>query len=444
MKFNYKKYITAKDNKLIEDGHINTGEDFDNDHIDRRIEDQRGDVPNEVQEGQLEDCRVNVTEDIMEKKLDKVRTGQVETLTEDQLDSCKSKMCKMRNPSAYEGDINKVEEQRLESNYVAEKEPYKSANEEPEQFRWWKEKSPDGLKLAKKEEEIKTAQYSPAYAPTDTKEWGDVEDFFSDDEGVISDIGNVDLDEGVDGDFISDVEEDLTMEIDKFVENPNLPMLYVSISFDPDDFGGDKLKILTNALKLIKEENPDIGESLDISDLAVEYKRDDTSGENYGYVRVRKTGEDAEALFGEDDAEFVEEEMLNEIEFEVNEGGGTPVVTGILKANLPLGDYSEDEVISAALRKIKDLHPELAPYVSEEILELSNSEDYIMYTVSPPENIDLPTDDEPDEPVEEPDFFEIAIQEEEPNATQDFSTTSAFPITSDSNDKVIEAQKKTT
>ena len=126
-------------------------------HIDSRLEEDRGNIPNEINEKQLETHRGTEPEVLIEKQLDDARQEKEATeLPEKRLDTKKGDFeIKYRNPSAYEGDINKLEEKRLASDPV-ENEKYTDASETPKDFRWWEAKSPDGLKVARKR--IETAE----------------------------------------------------------------------------------------------------------------------------------------------------------------------------------------------------------------------------------------------------------------------------------------------
>ena len=76
-------------------------------HIDMRLEESRGDVPDVINEKQLEDYRADEVEGITERQLEKARTGEASTIVERRLDINKSDFgTKYRNAEAYEGDIN--------------------------------------------------------------------------------------------------------------------------------------------------------------------------------------------------------------------------------------------------------------------------------------------------------------------------------------------------
>lgn len=100
------------------------------DHTDKDI--------NEIGEAQLEDSRVPEKETTIEGLLEQKRTASSDfAIIERQLDTKKGEFGnKLRNASAYEGDINKLEEKRLLNDPV-EEEKYKDASVTPDGLRWW-------------------------------------------------------------------------------------------------------------------------------------------------------------------------------------------------------------------------------------------------------------------------------------------------------------------
>jgi hypothetical protein len=110
--------------------------------------------PQEITENQLGKDRSNTDETIIEKKLEEVRAGSEEVLIEGQLNKNKSTIVKHRDESTAKGNINKIEEKRLAGDTM-ESEKQESASEVDKPRRFWKNKSPDGLKLANS---IKIAQ----------------------------------------------------------------------------------------------------------------------------------------------------------------------------------------------------------------------------------------------------------------------------------------------
>jgi len=115
---------------------------------------KKEEAPEELTEKQLQKDRKDTEETTIEKKLEKVRAGSQEMVTEGQLNKSKSTIIKQRNPETAKGNINKLEEKRL-AGETMESEKQEPASEIDKPRRFWKTKSPDGLKLAKS---IKIAQ----------------------------------------------------------------------------------------------------------------------------------------------------------------------------------------------------------------------------------------------------------------------------------------------
>lgn len=108
---------------------------------------------NSITEAKLEDYRVDDDPKTTEQRLEAVRTESPAVTTEGQLNKNADKC---RNEEASLGNVNKVEEKRLEKDPV-EKQEAKSASETPIEFRIEKmDSGKDGIKLAS----TKTAQES--------------------------------------------------------------------------------------------------------------------------------------------------------------------------------------------------------------------------------------------------------------------------------------------
>lgn len=125
----------------------------DNDRqIETKLNDEnKGPIEaNEITENQLKKDRKDTEETIIEKKLEKNRTGaSSEVLVEKSLNDSKSKMVKHRNEDAAKGNINKLEEKRIASKDKNESNKQEASSETEKDRRFYNNKSPDGLKLAK-------------------------------------------------------------------------------------------------------------------------------------------------------------------------------------------------------------------------------------------------------------------------------------------------------
>jgi len=121
-KFNLKDYQKI-------DGHGVIEHRLKEDHLNTDIQD--------ITEEQLSANRVGEADVTIEALLNKCRVDSDFEIIERKLDTKKANFeLKFRNPSAYEGDINKLEEKRLLGDPV-EDEPYESASETPDKMRWW-------------------------------------------------------------------------------------------------------------------------------------------------------------------------------------------------------------------------------------------------------------------------------------------------------------------
>jgi len=122
------------------------------DAIESRLnKENKGSVePEDVNEVQLEDNRVGEPDATLEGLLNQTRKASNDfVITERGLDTKKANFDgDYRNPSAYKGDINKLEEKRLLNDPV-EDEPYVSASNTPTGLRWWEiDKKSNDLPLA--------------------------------------------------------------------------------------------------------------------------------------------------------------------------------------------------------------------------------------------------------------------------------------------------------
>jgi len=123
-------------------------------HTDRMLGEQHEEAPEEITNKQLDSYRSKSEPEVtIEKLLENKRTGSSDVILERNLDTSKDQFgSNHRDASTYEGDIPKLEEKRLASENVYEKEEYEPASETPKRQRWWEVKSEDGLKIAFKKE----------------------------------------------------------------------------------------------------------------------------------------------------------------------------------------------------------------------------------------------------------------------------------------------------
>jgi hypothetical protein len=385
-------------------------------HIDKKLQEQHGNIPNTINEDQLEDYRSTEHNDLTEKLLEKARTGEISEVAERRLDNSKSNFnIKYRNSDAYSGDINKVEEQRL-ANDPVEKEKYELASETPKKLRWWENvKSPDGLKLAESKKKVKVAQ----------------EDGLED---ILEQLG-----EGEEDFDVNDVQEDELHEVEKtkedvvidtFEEAKNLPEIretiterpsdeetksmkvmkqkdlkgkipgvYMVLAYNPKDFQGDAFEIKKSALAKVLDVRPELGGLINIDDFG-----DIKETEVTGQVSLRAGGDKFFAIFSQDkniaqplnkdenldiidpNTTEPEQDYFKEVSYEEKDIDGTPMAIGKIKVDYVIEEDDREDTIEDALMFIQTEHIDLN--ITRESLDLSkldNNEIGFMVAVPPKE-----------------------------------------------------------
>lgn len=228
-------------------------------HIDARLQSEHEDAPTVITEVQLEENkRSGEKTETIEKQLESRRTGEADVLTEKLLNNDK----KQRNASAYEGDINKLEEKRL-AGYKAEEEQYELSASTPKNLRWWEVELGKGqLKIAEKINNL----YKLAEDMGRIAETGDSIDSEPDDVLGVEDIeGGPEslIDKKDQSDQFPDftIEEtnnvnDLTFEEIDFQETDvgGTPMLIGKIKFNGE--WSDPSEVTMQAKKFIEELHP--------------------------------------------------------------------------------------------------------------------------------------------------------------------------------------------
>jgi len=405
--------------------------------IDARLQDEHGDVPEEVTEKQLDRDRSPANEVTIEKLLENTRTGGAYILPEGRLNTEKSLFGKYRNPEAFKGDINKVEEQRLAGDPV-EDEKYTDASETPKKLRWWEEggKSPDGLKLTHNTKPIKVAE----------KEWIDgLDEDEDEDEGwVDGDITEMEFDEGSRRDHLSavpitDVEEEIpdvdlalpesdfritdmdtegigaeeggvqiVKQRDLSGSSDGIDGIYIKMEYNPKDFGGDEQSIRNAALLKVKEANPYLEGLIKPEDFSMP-KED---GE-IGTIYLRAMGSEFAPVSVESDFNILEEEpelepfvlgdelssvgsSFTEVDFSEDQMGGTGMASGVVKVE---GVVDYEHVIEDVLAFLNDKHYGLD--LTESSLDLSKLEEGIIGFLVSPQEAKEEVEEEIDFPIEE-------------------------------------------
>ncbi len=334
-------------------------------HIDMRLEEARKEAPDVINEKQLEDGRVEEKNVTIEKLLEKNRTGAEDEITEKRLDTHKSKFANnYRNEETYTGDINKLEEKRLKSDPI-EKEAYSLASETPAKMKWWESiKSPDGLKVASKEQTIKTA------APIVNVQPEDPENLLDPTQGVEeaekTDIPTQDPSETWDGDF--KVQELSSMHIvgkPVFIpSNENPKFVTITLNYDPDDLKlQSKDSIKQAALDAISNsaELGNLGSKLTIDNFRV-------TNPAAGEVKMAADAElmaSPEAVSPSAEGPKGSSRNLIERSFVVNPESN--IATGIASINTEAAATDENMLKEEAADLFVKGHPELANIPREEL-----------------------------------------------------------------------------
>ena len=333
--------------------------------VEKRLREDHSDTAQSVTEKQLDKDRVDEKEVITEKQLEKKRTGKSDKIIEKDLNDSKGGFVKQRNASTYDGDIPKLEEQRLAGDPV-EDEKYEAASSTVPKKRWWEK-----VKSSSGKATVKVAQVSDEMR-FDKPHFDKA--LYNDDEGIVpggersaleetSDEGGSNIYSLEDFD-ISDSEESLSEDVEMFIrkdkqsEQP-FPMVYVSIGYDPADFNGDIEMIKQNALEKVLEIRPNLDDKITSADFSEPVE---TDGE--GIIDLRVVGE--EYLFDENAGE---QNMFTEISYEEADAGGTPMKMGVIKVNVAPDVVEERDI----LEFIESEHPGLD--VTLDNIDMSNLED---------------------------------------------------------------------
>jgi hypothetical protein len=375
-------------------------------HIDSRLKEDHEKAPNEINEKQLEKYRADEPTTLTEKQLEENRksnkTAEATKVIERQLDTEKGKFdVKLRNSSAYEGDLPKLEEQRLKGDPV-ENEKYEDASQTPKGLRWWEEapKSPDGLKLAQKKSVAqKTAQYreleftKPRFEETLEEDVSPLEviDEEAEEELAVHPLEKVkeeyeieDITELADipveeyGDEFSD---EVRMYITEERDLPgDMPAVYMVLNFDIEDFNGDESAIKRAALQKVIEQRPELKGIISLDDFG-----NITEQGAIGRVALRSIDprlknllEDKppseEELLAEPPVEGLEgaEEIFEEIEYDIQDMGGTPMANGTIGINIDVTRDNKDKIIDDAIDFISNKYN---LDVTEDSLDLSGIEE---------------------------------------------------------------------
>jgi len=348
--------------------------------IGSRLMEEHGGIPDEVTEKQLDKDRVSEENVPIEKLLEKARLGGADMLPEGRLNTETSMFGKYRDSSAYDGDMNKVEEQRLAGSPV-EKEKYTDSSETPKKLRWWEEggKSPDGLKLAKvaqksledddffKEEEgdeVDEMSFDNSWERV-PKAWNEEEGILPEEQNpLLGDLDNFDfVDEGGVTDGAMKIKEQKDL-------NGPIKGVKILLTYDPDIYDGDEGAIKDAALNAVIAARPQLDRLISSDDF---YDIDESGVE--GTVVLKAFGDE----FGAIDEGGDSTPMFSEMGFSQDDSSGTMISSGAIKVS---ESADKETIVRDALDFINDLHPRLN--ITEDSLELSKLKDGIIgFLVSP-------------------------------------------------------------
>lgn len=363
-------------------------------HIEMRLRKQHEDEPNVINEVQLESYRATESDVLIEKQLEKTREDEAPAITERRLDERKASFdIEYRNPSAYEGDVNKLEEKRLQDNPV-EEEKYESASIAPNKSKWWEDtKSPDGLKLAKVQKNIKQAQYDQELEEMDLgkERWEEVRlDDDGEDDNYSSEMSvTPPIDDSFD---IIDEDSSISIIKEKFATDP-VPSLYMVLEYNPVEYAtpeGAKISALEKVLK----EKPELAGIITEDDF-----------------RIKGEGELALSVFDDRLIDIIQQKSIEEetvggfedIEYEVKDAAGTPISIGVVKVNQDVNDLSRASILRDTVDFIESKHPEISLDTDSLNIDELETKGLIRYVVQPKEDIDnFSIEEIPEDLIEEP------------------------------------------
>ena len=322
--------------------------------IPARLNEDHGGEKDTITEKQLETEGYYALEpDVTtEKQLDDVREGESHALPEKRLDDSKSKLYKHRNPSAYEGDINKLEEKRL-AGKPTEDEKYKPASSTPKKMRWWEAKSPDGLKIASNKKQTKEAQAE--YFENNPERWKD--EFWGDEatDPVAPSAPSMPkpieepVPEEIDDAALTGV---MKIEAVKSGLDP-LPHVYLRLSYDPSFYEGAEDYAKETALETALDAYPELRGLVNIDEVKVQ---DGTAhlrllGDNL-IPAITKMQEEGDVESGDGNYKF-------KLDVNVSNQTGTPTAMGTLTFDSPSDDIDVDKLLEEAVAYVEATRPEL-------------------------------------------------------------------------------------
>ena len=387
-------------------------------HLNKQLADEpRAKIPEEITEKQLDSHRAAQPEQITEKQLDAVRKDNEALLPEARLDNEKPHFdVKYRNSDAHNGDINKLEEQRVGKKNRNETETYEASSKPAKDRRWWENKDGnENLKIAKKTASLKDIlkkmaedvahgeeeepsgndqdtelheKYDRGVRKTLDKMWPEMETGVDESTGETSEIMGtadesgspvvksapeisslkmpdrevwlVDSKEGVAGDKSSQFPGALG----------DLPYTSkTTIGFDPMEWPSLP-EARKAALEKILEVRPDLDGKISMEDIP---KHPRYVGDR-GFLTLSLIGDEYRPEAASTESQFTEDD------FGQTDAGGTPVFTGkvTFKADDDIAD--RETLASDVAEYLNELHPELN--ITSDALDIDLQAGTVTYAIA--------------------------------------------------------------
>lgn len=337
-------------------------------HISRQLEDQRSEAPDSITEKQLEKDRVTERNSTLEAQLEAVRQGSADSIIERNLNTSKGRFSKLRNESAFKGNISKLEEKRIKGSKM-EDETYEAAAQTPKDMRWWDDLVPKASKTAKgmpnlnrkisAQGALDELDFSDQASMERAKDiWGE-EGELETVEDKTPDMGAEEMMEAVDEATQAQPSQNKEMYLIKNKEFTSpMPAIHMKFGFDPEAFNGDIDEIKEAALEKVLSIRPSLDGLISTEDFD-----NPQIGSFDGTINLRLIGE--EYLKANNNRP-----MFEEISIEEADAGGTPVIVGRIKVNMRLEDMDQGEIARDIVEFVTHRNPDIE--LSPDALDFSD------------------------------------------------------------------------
>ena len=354
--------------------------------IDKRLEEDRGNIPNEINESQLKNYRSENVHKTIEGLLNEVQTGESTVITERGLDTKKSNFgIEYRNSDAFTGNINKLEEQRL-ANDPVEDEKYKPNSGAPKKFRWWEDDdSPDGLDFVRDTKDSKKSKKKVATAqssliddldPVEIEEeiippeWSAVNDesYEDDDDFEIEDASEMD-----------ETFESMGIVDSKFISG-DIPGIYITLEYDTTEFDGSLDAVKNKAYDVVISENPELSGLISPDDFSSPQE----SG-RVGTLFLRAAGDQFRAMIPSEEDEVSDidssDGSVDELNFYEQDLGGTSMAGGKVKTSEIVNDDNIADVVDKMIKYVNNKHKNVN--LTEDSIDKVDIENGIISYITP-------------------------------------------------------------